>query len=260
MKIKKILLLLFAASTLVACSKSKADKRNAINKLQKSEAMGTTEGLNQLAILHKEYGMSYDDAEGNNYLYAAAQYYFYEKEFDEAKPLLAAYINRDDSTEQFRNAALNLAVLFANKADFSSADDLISAVLEKGLPSAAQWQDIIKLYENKIATKADLEPHDYERLSLAYTAANRFSEATASLQTAIHDFPAYEKRANLMYRAGFVCWEYAKDTKAAKVFYEAFLAEYPNDPRTEEVKIILSAGMLKMSDEAIIEMLKGETK
>ena len=257
---KKILLLLIAASTMVACSKNKEDKRTAINELQKSEVMGTTEGLAQLANLHKEYGLSYNDAEGNSYLYAAAQYYFYENKFGEAQPLLTAYIARDDSTERFRNAALNLAILLANEANFSSADDLISAVLEKGLPSPAQWQDIIKLYENKIAAKADLEPHDYERLSLAYTAVGRFTEATASLQTAINDFPAYEKRANLMYRAGFVCWEYAKDTKAAQVFYEAFLAEYPNDPKAEEVKTILSAGMLEMSDEAILEMLKGETK
>jgi hypothetical protein len=48
--------------------------------------------------------------------------------------------------------------------------------------------------------------------------------------------------------------------KAAQAFYEIFLAEYPNDPKAEEVKTILSSGMLEMSDEAILEMLKGETK
>ena len=257
---KKILLILIAVSTMAACSKSKEDKLNTIYELQKSEAMGTTEGLAQLASLHKIYGMSYSDAEGNNFLYAAAQYYFYENKFDEAKPLLAEYIVRDDSTERFRNAAINLAVLLADQADFSSANDLISAVLKKDLPTSAQWHDIIKLYENKILAQADVIPNDHEKLSLAYTAVGRFSEATATLQTAIDDFPAYEKRANLMYRAGFVCWEYAKDMTAAQAFYEIFLAEYPNDPKAEEVKTILSSGMLEMSDEAILEMLKGETK
>jgi len=257
---KNTLLLILTLAILVGCSKSKENKLAEINELEKSEQMGTPEGLAQLAGLHKEYGMSYKDAEGNNYLYAAAQYYFYENKYGEAKPLLAEYITRDDSTERFKNAAINLAILHGKETDFTSADELISEVLEKDLPSPAQWQDIIKLYQSKINDKVDIRPQDYERLSLAYTAVGRFSEATASLQTAIDDFPQYEKRANLMYRAGFVCWEYAKDTKKAKSFYDAFLAEYPNDPKADEVKAILSAGMLEMSDEAILEMLKGKAK
>lgn len=220
--------------------------------------MGTPEGLQQLAALHKEYGMSYKDPEATNYLYAAAQYYFYENKLGDAKPLLTEYISRDDSTERFRNAAINLAIVHSKETDFASAHDLISEVLEKDLPSPAQWQDIIKLYESKINAKADIQPEDHERLSLAYTAVGRFSEATTSLQQAINDFPKYEKRANLMYRAGFVSWEYAKDTEKAKTFYEAFLAEYPNDAKADEVKEILNAGMLEMSDEAILEMLKGK--
>lgn len=257
---KNILLIILIASTIVGCTESKEGKLQAINELQKSDEMGTTEGLAKLAILHKEYGMKYNDPEGTNYLYAAAQYYFYENKLGEAKPLLIEYITRDDSTERFRNAAVNLAILHSKETDFDKADELISEVLDKDLPSPAQWQDIIKLYEDKIKADKSIKPQDHERLSLAYTAVGRFSDATISLETAINTFPEYEKRANLMYRAGFVCWEYAKDTKKAKTFYEAFLAEYPSDPKAAEVKEILSAGMLEMSDEAILEMLKGKAK
>lgn len=257
---KNILPILLVASTMMACTDSKEAKLQKINELQQSDEMGTTEGLAELAELHKNYGMKYSDSEGNNYLYAAAQYFFYENKLGEAKPLLTEYISRDDSTERFRNAAINLAVLHSKETDFKTADDLISEVLEKDLPSPAQWQDIIKMYEDKISAAANITPQDHERLSLAYTAVGRFGDATTSLSTAINSFPDYEKRANLMYRAGFVCWEYAKDTEKAKSFYEAFLAEYPADPKADEVKEILSAGMLEMSDEAILEMLKGKAK
>lgn len=256
---KKIYILLIAAS-LTACTESKENKLEEIAALSQSEAMGKSEGLAQLAQLHKEYGMIYNDAQANEYLYSAGQYYFYENNLEEAKPLLTLYISRDDSTDLFRNAAINLATAHRKDANFLAADELISEVLEKELPTPAQWQDVIKIYEEKIKAKSDINPKDYERLSLSYTAVGRFNDATNSLNKAINDFPTYEKRANLLYRAGFVCWEYARDTPKAKEFYEKFLTEYPNDERASEVKQILNTGMLEMSDEAILEMLKARAK
>lgn len=257
---KKTYILVLLTAAFAACTDSKETKLEKIAEYQKSEEMGTPDGLAKLAKMHKDYGMEYTDAEGNNYLYASAQYYYYENNWGEAKTLLAEYISRDDSTERFRNAAINLAIIHSRETDFSAADKLISEVLEKDLPSPAQWQDIIKLYEDKIEAKADIQPQDHERLSLAYTAVGRFNDATTSLDIAINDFPAYEKRANLLYRAGFVSWEYTKDTKKAKVYYDKFLAEYPEDKKADEVKSILDDGMLEMSDKAILEMLKGKAK
>jgi tetratricopeptide (TPR) repeat protein len=234
--------------------------KSEISEFEKSEKTGTKEGLAELALMHKNYGMKYTDADANNYLYAAGQYYFYENNLNEAKPILTEYISRDDSTERYRNASMNLAIAHSQSGDYEKVDNLISDLLEDKLPTAAQWQDIVKLYEEKIASDKLLKTDDYERLAMAYTATGRFSKAISSLDTAIADFPKYEKRANLIYRAGFIGWEYLNNTEVAKKYYNQFLEEYPNDPKAAEVKQILSSGMLEMTDEAILEMLKGKGK
>lgn len=241
-----------------ACAKSQEDKLAEIREIEASEKAGTTEGLKEIAALHKAYGLEYEDAEANELLYAAGQYYFFEHEYEEAKPLLEEYLTRDDSSERYRNATVNLAILHGEQENYTEADKLISSLLDTDLPTAAQWQDIIKLYEDKVKAKADLSPSNYERLAMAYTAVGRFEKATNSLEIAIDDFPEYEKRANLLYRAGFIGWEYLKNPEVAQKFYNRFLEEYPNDPKADEVKQILSSGMLEMSDEDILNMLKGK--
>jgi tetratricopeptide (TPR) repeat protein len=256
----KALLPIMAAFTLLSCSQSQESMLKQIADFEKSEKTGTKDGLAELAKMHKAYGLKYEDAEANNYLYAAAQYYYYENNTTEAESLLTQYITRDDSTERYRNAAINLATLYGKANKYAEADDLISELLDKDLPTAAQWQDVIKLYEDKLQAKSNVTPKDYERLTLARTAVGRFNEALASLDQAIKDFPQYEKRGDLMYRAGFIGWEYLKDTKVASAYYNRFLTEYPNDPKAAEVKIILNNGMLSMSDEDILTMLKGKQK
>jgi len=257
---KKITVIIALCLLMTACSPSQESALAKIAEFEKSEKTGTKEGLVELALLHKAYGMKYTDAQANDYLYAAGQYYFYENNLGEAQILLTEYISRDDSTDRFRNAAVNLALLHTKVADFGKADELITKVLEDDLPTAAQWQDVIKIYEQKIEADKDVKPMDFERLALAYTAIGSFNEAIGSLDQAVRQFPKYEKRGNVLYRAGFVAWEYAKDIEVAKKYYNQFLAEYPDHQLAPEVKQILSLGMLEMSDEAILNMLKGKAK
>lgn len=246
------------AATFFACSDSKESLLGEIRSYDNSDKLGTEEGLKELASLHKSYGTKYKDAEANNFLYAAAQYYYYENNVDEAAPLLAEYITRDDSSERFKNAAINLAILKSKSKKYDMADELISEVLEKDLPSTAQWQDIIRIYTDKIQEGSDVSPEDYERLTMAHTAVGRFTEALKSLDAAISAFPEYENRGNLIYRAGFISWEYIKDDEAAKNYYTTFLSEYPEDAKAPDVRRILESGMLSMSNEEIIKMFKGE--
>ena len=256
----KVIVYVLAAFALVSCGQSQESMLAEIAAFENSEKTGTKEGLAELALLHKAYGIKYEDAQANDYLYAAAQYYYYEKNTAEAESLLTQYITRDDSTERFRNAAINLAILNGKAGKFTEADDLISEVLDKDLPTAAQWQDVIKLYEDKLKANKNIAPKDHERLALACTAVGRFEEALTALDQAIKDFPKYENRSDLIYRAGFIGWEYLKDSKVASAYYNQFLAEYPNASNAEEVKIILSKGMLTMSNEDILTMLKGKNK
>ena len=132
-------------------------------------------------------------------------------------------------------------------------------ILDKNLPTPAQWQDIIKLYQNKISDATTiLQPKDFENLTMGYTAVGRFSDAVRTLDNAIVKWPKFENRNNLIYRAGFIAWEYLQDTKLAEKYYTQFLNEYPNNEKASEVKEILNSGMLEMSDEAILNTLKGK--
>ena len=70
--------------------------------------------------------------------------------------------------------------------------------------------------------------------------------------------PKFKNRNNIIYRAGFIAWEYLEDTNLAKKYYTQFLEEYPNDEKAPEVEEILNSGMLEMTDEAILNMLKGK--
>ena len=255
---KKIPLILFTLF-IISCTKSQESLLAEIQAFEKSEKTGTQEGLKELALLHKNYGLKYSDSEANNYLYAAAQYYFYENDTSESINLLSEYITRDDSTDRYRNAAINLAIMYARKHEYDKSQDLIAEILDNNLPTPAQWQDIIKLYQDKIADATTIsEPKDFENLTMGYTAVGRFSDAVQTLNNAIVKWPKFENRNNLIYRAGFIAWEYLQDIKLAEKYYTQFLDEYPDDEKAGEVKEILNSGMLEMSDEAILNMLKGK--
>jgi len=242
-----------------ACSPNQASQLAEIQKLEQSASLSTREGLNKLAQLHKEYGLRYIDSTANNYLYAAGQHYFFERDTHTSITLLSEYILRDDSSNRYRNATVNLALLYAKNNNYTTSVSLINALIDNTLPTPAQWQDIIKLYEQIITdTSITTNPKDYETLSMAYTAVGRFIEATQTLDTAIEKFPTYQNRNNLIYRAGFIAWEYMADIPIAKNFYTQFLAEYPDDEKAGEVHQILNSGMLEMSDEDILTMLKGQ--
>ncbi len=229
-----------------------------IQEIEKSEKRGTPEGLKELAALHAEYGLDNHDSISNEYLYSAGMYYFMENDYDQAETLFFEYISRDDSTERFKMATLFLAKVLASEKRYSEADELISEVLEQHLPNYQQWHEIIALYDNKV--KEDPKPADYERLALAYTAVGRFDIALKKLDTSIENYPDNENRSDLIYRGGFIAWEYLKDEEQAARYYNKFLQEYPNDPKAGEVKNILSSGMLSMSDEEVLEMLKGNAQ
>ena len=255
---KKIPLILFTLF-IISCTKSQESLLAEIQAFEKSEKTGTQEGLEELSKLHKNYGLKYSDIEANNYLYAAAQYYYYENDTAESINLLSEYITRDDSSDRYRNAAINLAIMYARRHEYDKSQDLIAEILDNNLPTPAQWQDIIKLYQDKIADATTiLRPKDFENLTMGYTAVGRFSDAVRTLDNAIVKWPKFENRNNLIYRAGFIAWEYLQDTKLAEKYYTQFLNEYPDDDKAEEVREILNSGMLEMSDEAILNMLKGK--
>ncbi|MEY2925513.1 MAG: Outer rane lipoprotein [Bacteroidota bacterium] len=258
MKMKYTIYALIVAVLFTACEGKQAKLLGKIKAIESSEKIGTKEGLAELAKLHAEYGTSFNDSAANDYLYAAAQYYFHEENKEESKRLLLAYLQRDDSTDRFRNAAINLAKLYADEKEFTKADDLISETLDKSLPTNMQWNDILSIYEAKVAQNKDIKPNDYERIALAYTATGNFEKALENLDLAINTFPNYEQKNDLLYRSGFTAWNYMKNADKAKQYYNLFLEQFPNDERAEEVKTILKDGMLEKSDEEILEILKAK--
>jgi tetratricopeptide (TPR) repeat protein len=254
----KILITLFIALIFSACESKKDSLLSSIIELESSEKRGTVEGLKELAKLHAEYGLNYHDSISNNYLYSAGTYYYYEKDIEQSKTLLFEYISRDDSSERFRIAALNLANIHAKESKYNQADELISEILDQQLPNYQQWQNITTIYNAKIKTEPSSS--DFERLALAYTAVGDFNKALHSLDEAVAKYPDDEKRANMIYRSGFIAWEYLEDEKLASKYYNQFLREYPNDDKAGEVNKILSSGMLSMTDEQVLEMLKGNSE
>jgi tetratricopeptide (TPR) repeat protein len=255
---KKNYILLLSAFIL-ACTPSQESQLEEIQAFEKSEKTATKEGLEKLALLHKNYGLKYQDEIANNYLYAAAQHYFYEQDTGESIALLSEYITRDDSSDRYRNAAINLAIMYARQHKYEQTEELIAELLDKNLPTHAQWQDIITLYENKLKdATTTLRPKDFENLTMGYTAVGRYADAVRSLDNAIHKWSKFDNRSNLIYRAGFIAWEYQKNIPLAKSYYNRFLEEHPNDEKAAEVRQMLHDGILEMSDEAILNMLKGK--
>ena len=123
MNLKNLLYVMLVGLILFACEGKQAKLLSKIKAIENSEKIGTKEGLAELAKLHAEYGTSFNDSAANDYLYAAAQYYFYENNAEESERLLLAYLLRDDSTERFRNAAINLAKIHADEKEFGKAEN-----------------------------------------------------------------------------------------------------------------------------------------
>ncbi len=255
---KKYVIILLSIVLVSACTNPQEKLFRQIKNMEQSDTIGTPEGLAALAELHKEYGLKYEDSMANNYLYAAAMYYFFSKDKSSSKALFLEYITRGDSQERQRNAYYSLANIYGENQQYDSFDIMSDLLIDNHVPSPQQWRTLLNFYEAKIDGGKDIRSNDYERLSLAYTALGSFELALTSLDSAIAKFPSSDNRANLMYRAGFIAWDYLKDPQKAKNYYEAFINEYPNHELAAEAKNILESGMIEMSDEDILQMLKAK--
>lgn len=235
-----------------ACTDKKTALFNEIKSLEQSEKINTDEGLMDLAALQAKYGLKYKDSLGNLYLYSAGQFYFHQNEFEQSKELLYEYIHRDDTSKLFKDAALNLATIESNQNNHITASELVNEVLSDQLPSKMQWVAIEEVYK----AKDSLTIADYENLVKAHIATGKFNDALKAIDKATTQNQDSEKRGDLLYRGGFIGWEYLEDAEIAEKYYSKFLSEYPNDEKAGEVKAILESGMLNMSDLEILEMLK----
>lgn len=252
---KKLLLLVGLAVALSACTSKQERLSAAIAQLEQGDQMGDPDMLKELAELKAQYGMAYYDSAAAPYLYAAGLHFFQEKKYERSIEILYEYLERDDSSELFRNAGITLASALNEQGEFTKADEVVSEVLDQHLPTYGQWQMIITLYQAHL-DEASLDQHD--RLAMAYTATGSFQEALRVLELAISKFPDHEKRSDIVYRAGFVGWEYLQDEAIATKYYTLFLEDYPNDVRAAQVRNILDQGYLSMSNEQILEIIKGK--
>lgn len=251
-------IILLTLSLLAACTQPLSTFEQ-IKALEQSDQIGTPEGLAKLAELHREYGMNHQDSLAKAYLYASAMHYFFQDDKATSKTLFEEFLNRKDSGERVKNTYFMMADIYANEGKYDSMNIMISAALKDYIPNNKQWNDMISLYKSKIEdTDASVGPMDYEKISLGYTALGQIDAALEQFDLAIEKYPDFEGRATLIYRAGFVAWEYAGDVKRARKYYEMFLTEYPNHELYSEVSQILNSGMLDMTDEQILEMLKSK--
>lgn len=240
--------------TLTACTGKQERLSTAIHKLEQSEDVGEPETLKELASLYAEYGMAFHDSIAARYLYSAATFYYQEKDSDKATDLYFEFLSRDDSSELFRNAAINLAELLSKEGDYTMANDLISEMLDKQIPSYQQWLTIAGIYSPIVDTGGTV--NDYHRLEMAYTATGQFDRSIQTLEKGIERFPTDPRKADLIYRAGFIGWEYLNNKDVAEKYYQLFIDEFPDDPRASQAEQILSSGMLSMTDQEIVEMIK----
>lgn len=254
---KNLIYILVLSLSLAACSSPQEKLFNQIKELEQSDTIATPEGLAALAKLHKEYGLKYNDSMANHYLYAAAMYYFYGKNRPESKPLFLTYISREDSGDRVRNSLFSLATIYNENQQFDSFELMADAVIKAYIPTNQQWSNLGAMYSYKI-NNGTAAATDYERLSLSYTALGGYNEALNMLDSALIKFPDHPSRAKILYRAGFIAWDYLEDAERARIYYEPFLAEFPNDELAPQVKNILESGMLEMSNEDILEMLKAK--
>lgn len=256
MKRKSFYLLL--SLLIIACIKPKEKLKKEMLAIQQSEEIGTKAGLDKLAALHQEYGLKYEDSLANYYLYAAAMYYFQSDTLDRGKSLFTEYFTRATDMETQKNARFAMARIYSSASEHDSMDLMISQALDLAALTPTQWNQMAEMYSKKLS-EDEARPQDLERLSLAHTAIGSYNIALEDLDRAISAFPDYDERAKLMYRAGFIAWEYAKDNQKARAYYQAFLDEYPEHELSDEVKDILSSGMLDMTDEEILDMLKAKS-
>ena len=253
----KIAYISIIALFLYACIDPQEKLFKQIKEIEKSEDVSSAESQSKLAELHKEYGLHYEDSLATQYLYASAYYFFYTaKNNSEAQALLTEFVSRSENAEQKKNAYLIMAQIDKVNAEYEIMSEDIQNAVELAAPTNTQWNEIRALFLAKIDANAHVEPQDYELLAKSQIALNNFSEALATLDNAIVQFPNFKDRSKLIYRAGFISWEYLKDSEKAKMYYSSFLENYPDDELAEEVKTILESGMLDMSDEDILEMLK----
>jgi tetratricopeptide (TPR) repeat protein len=150
------------------------------------------------------------------------------------------------------------AKMESGKGNSGVAASTIYAVMDKQILDGPQWRDAAIIIDKKINESADVQ--DYIGLSKIYTAMGNTQEAINQLDTAIRKYPDFDKRGNLILRAGFLGWEHLKDHEVAEKYYTQLINEYPNHPQVQEIKTILSSGYLQMSDEEILEQLRNKDK
>ena len=241
---------------IVACSNPQEKLKQQIQDLLNSEEISEPDNLQKLAELQLEYGTAYADSFSTRSLYASGIYFYHEKKYDKAKQAFSEFMQRDDSTEHFKRIALYLADIQGQEGMYNQATELIREVLEKHLPDLAQWKSIAQILRQKV-DKTEPHAEDYELLASATYATGKPEEAVQCIDTAIQRFPEYEKRANLLFQAGFMSMEYLHDKEKAKSYYNQLIATYPSHELVKDAETILESGMLEMSTEEYLDMIIG---
>lgn len=256
---RKNIILFVGFALLFACTDSKTKLFNQIKELEQSDSLGTTDGLNQLSALHAEYGMKYNDSLANQYLYSAAMFRYYSEEKQSAKALLVEYISRPDSSVQMRNSLFALADLYYAEGNLDSFEIISDELMDNYVPTPQQFSVLAKLFDDRITNAQDADVKDYERLSTSLTALGAHKMALVTIDTALAQFSKAPNRAKMIYRAGFIAWDYLQDPLLAEKYYNQFLLEFPEHELAAEVKDILESGKLRMTDEQILEMIRSKS-
>ena len=252
---KNYFVITLVAICTVACTNPKEKLFKEIKTLEQSDTMGTPEGLEMLAKLHKEYGLTYTDSLANNYLYSAAMFYFYSKDKAFSKPLFLEFIKRGDSSDRQRNSYFSLASIYSDEEQYDSFELVTKILVKQYIPSTQQWSNLANMYARKMENSPTTVA-DYESLSLAYTAMGGYDLAVEALDSAMSKFPNSPSKADILYRAGFLAWDYLEDHERAKSYYNELIKLYPEHEMVPQTRKILESGMIEMSDDKILEMLK----
>lgn len=256
---RKNIILLAIVALIAACTDPKTKLFNQIKDLEQSDSLSTPEGLKQLSELHAEYGMKYHDSLANQYLYSAAMFRYYSDDKQSAKPLLVEYIYRPDSSIQMRNSLFALADLYYADDQLDSFEKISDELMDNYVPTPQQFSVLAKLFDDRITNGKDADVKDYERLSTSFTALGAHKMALMTIDTALVQFPKAPNRAKMIYRAGFIAWDYLQDPLLAEKYYNQFVLEFPEHELAAEVKDILESGKLRMTDEQILEMIRSKS-
>lgn len=251
----KLIVFLAVSILLFACADKREKRIEAINLKKSTVDLRNQEDMKALADLQVNFYKDFkDDSLSDEYLFEAAMH---RKNFDNNKDGLKEHF------EVYPNSKFRGQVLYA-LSDWHNKNDNIDKAIEyyelfsdSAELSQAEWKEMFQLYDKKASvTTDDSKAKWMVKSGNALMAMNEAKRASEKFEFVATNYANFERMDEVLFRLGFVHWNYLKDGKSSEKWFKKLVAQFPKSDLSKDASSILENRLMYLSDDEFMDFIR----